>query len=235
MFKAGLVFVALATASAAGAIVVDGQYDAAYGAPTKVIPYSPGPNGDFNTYGPASSPGYSIYLNGSNGNVYGYLKADTSAGGAVVAPTFANVYFDIDPAHSPGADLVFELSAMNQRVSALYHAPSPIAASGIAVAVSADGTGIEFAIPNHYFTTAYAGVDYDPNQVFATVGGPVTLRISQSFGYDVVGGASFGPNRLGSVTLAPPAAIPEPASWALMIGGFGLVGIAGRRREAIAA
>jgi PEP-CTERM motif len=28
------------------------------------------------------------------------------------------------------------------------------------------------------------------------------------------------------------AAVPEPASWALMIGGFGLVGFAMRRRKA---
>ncbi len=226
---------ALLAGSAAQAIVVDGSYDAAYGAATKVIPYSAGPNGDFNNYGSASSPAYSIFLNASNGNVYGFLKADTSFGGAIVAPTFANVYFDIDPATGNGADLVFELSANAQRVSALYNAPVPVAASGISVAVSTDGTGIEFAIPNHYFTTAYSGVDYDPAQVFGTVGSPVTLRISQSFGYDVVGGASFGADRLGRVILAPAAAVPEPAMWGLMIAGFGLVGSAARRRRAVTA
>jgi hypothetical protein len=42
----------------------------------------------------------------------------------------------------------------------------------------------------------------------------------------------------GSVTItdlsAPPAAVPEPASWALMLGGFGLVGGAMRRRVGVA-
>ncbi|HEV2567150.1 MAG TPA: PEPxxWA-CTERM sorting domain-containing protein [Sphingomonas sp.] len=32
------------------------------------------------------------------------------------------------------------------------------------------------------------------------------------------------------ITLGAPAAVPEPASWALMIGGFGLAGAAARRR-----
>lgn len=233
MLKIASAVAVLLAASAAQAIVVDGSYDAAYGTATAVIPYSAGPNGDFNNYGSASSPAYSIFLNAANGNVYGFLKADLSSGGTIVAPTFANVYFDIDPATGNGADLVFELSAGRQGVSALYNAPAVVPATGIDVAVSADGTGIEFAIPDHYFTTAYAGVDYDPAQVFATIGSPVTLRISQSFGYDVVGGPSFGTDRLGSVTLA--AGTPEPATWALLVGGFGLVGAATRRRRAIAA
>ena len=38
-----------------------------------------------------------------------------------------------------------------------------------------------------------------------------------------------------SVFLVPLAAVPEPASWALMIAGFGLVGAAMRRRAAAAA
>ncbi len=35
----------------------------------------------------------------------------------------------------------------------------------------------------------------------------------------------------GALTLS---AVPEPASWALMIGGFGLLGLAARRRRALA-
>ncbi len=37
-----------------------------------------------------------------------------------------------------------------------------------------------------------------------------------------------------TLTTAAPAAVPEPASWALMLGGFGLVGGALRRRRALA-
>lgn len=233
MIKLTTAVAALACTSAAAAITVDGSYDTAYGLPKTVVPYSPGPNGDFNSYGSAASPGYSIYLATNDAKLYGYLRADTVSGGTIVAPTFANVYFDIDPATGNGADLVFELSALSQRVSALYNAPVPVAATGISVAVSGGGAGIEFAIPNSYFTTAYPGVDYDPSQIFAVVGGRVTLRISQSFGYDVVGGASFGEERLGGVNLAP--GVPEPATWGLMITGFGLVGFAARRRRTVVA
>jgi hypothetical protein len=34
-----------------------------------------------------------------------------------------------------------------------------------------------------------------------------------------------------TLTTAAPAAVPEPASWAMMLGGFGLVGGALRRRR----
>ena len=151
MIKLAAIATALCVASAAHAIVVDGSYDAAYGAPTAVIPYSAGPNGTFGNYGSAASPGYSIYLDASDGYVYGFFKADTSAGGAVILPTFANVYFDIDPGNNNGSDLVFELKAGSQRVSGLYDAPMTIPAAGITVAVSGDNTGIEFAIPQFLF------------------------------------------------------------------------------------
>jgi hypothetical protein len=42
--------------------------------------------------------------------------------------------------------------------------------------------------------------------------------------------------KLGDAGFAlPAAAVPEPASWALMVGGFGLVGVVARRRAARAA
>jgi hypothetical protein len=42
------------------------------------------------------------------------------------------------------------------------------------------------------------------------------------------GGSNTPVFTLGSVDV--PAAIPEPATWAMMIGGFGLIGMASRRR-----
>jgi hypothetical protein len=57
------------------------------------------------------------------------------------------------------------------------------------------------------------------------------VNLSQSFGYAVAGGSSFGPNRLGVVTIGGTPAVPEPATWAMMIGGFGLIGATMRRRS----
>ncbi|WP_253201442.1 PEPxxWA-CTERM sorting domain-containing protein [Sphingomonas quercus] len=55
-------------------------------------------------------------------------------------------------------------------------------------------------------------------------------------------GVTFGGNALATVTIhldnvpdAPAAAVPEPATWAMMLAGFGLVGAGLRRRTAVRA
>ncbi len=45
-------------------------------------------------------------------------------------------------------------------------------------------------------------------------------------------GAGYSGARIGALTVT---AVPEPASWALLVAGFGLVGAAARRRAAITA
>ena len=55
--------------------------------------------------------------------------------------------------------------------------------------------------------------------------------------YGVINDSAYGDNPATpqfNVTLSPAAtgAVPEPASWAMMVGGFGLVGAAMRRRRA---
>jgi len=49
----------------------------------------------------------------------------------------------------------------------------------------------------------------------------------------VPGGSNTAVYSLGQVTV-PAAAVPEPASWAMMLGGFGLLGAATRRRSRLA-
>jgi hypothetical protein len=66
----------------------------------------------------------------------------------------------------------------------------------------------------------------------AAPGGQVILRLSQSFGYSVAGGDTYGTDRLGAFTL-PGGAVPEPAGWAMMIVGFlGAGGVLRTRRKA---
>jgi hypothetical protein len=49
--------------------------------------------------------------------------------------------------------------------------------------------------------------------------------------FQVVSGQGAGSIDFGIDTVSIPAAVPEPASWALMIGGMGVVGAAMRRRK----
>lgn len=227
MIKFAAAIAAIAFATSVGAITVDGDYDAAYGAATATVAYDPtAPDSNFGAPTNASKYlAYSIYLNASGGNVYGYLRADPTPGGAS-AGTFANLYFDLDPANNNGSDIGFELGAggANEFVAGVG---GTVALGDVMTAVSADQLGFEFVIPNHYFTGPTAGLDFS-GITFTTPGGDITLRLSQSFGYSVAGGASYGPDRLGGLTLST---VPEPASWGLMIVGFAMTGSAARRRR----
>ena len=73
---------------------------------------------------------------------------------------------------------------------------------------------------NHAWHTAYAGGDF---------GVPAGLLIGWE---DIVGGGDKDYNdHVFSFRFPGSPGIPEPATWALLIAGFGLVGIAARRRR----
>ncbi len=220
----------------AAAQTVDGVRDASYGVAKSVVLLNPvlaSPN--FSSangpYGEANA--YSIYLATNATTVFGYLQATTDVRDS--AYNFANLYFDLDPANGNGSDLGFEIT--NRRAFA-FGDPFPTYAnlgpSLLNFAWSADGTGLEFSLDNSLFTGAVPGAIYEfgNNQQFDTIGGRLTLRIAQAFNYDVAGGSVYGDDRLGTVTLGAAGAVPEPATWAMMIGGFGLAGAAMRRRRA---
>ncbi len=219
-----LSLVLLSAASAASAaIVIDGAYDADYGAAKSTVIYNPlAPESNFAapTNG-SDTTAYSIYLTDQAGFYYGFLKAATSTG-----LSFANLYFDLDPQNGNGSDIVLEVT--NSRIAnpnnGVYGA-----VAGLQFVVSADGTGIEFKVPNTVFTAAVPGVQYEAGQQFASVGSAVTLRLSQSFGYSVAGGATYGNDRLGAVTLVSAAAVPEPETIAILGLGLGALALSRRR------
>ena len=210
---------ALGYVTAANAvIVVDGVYDADYGAAKSTVAYNPAaPLGDFSNPGTTNhATAYSIFLKEQGGSVYGYLQATPPPGSGTPFPlAFTNLYFDLDPINNNGSDLGFEV--FNNR--AFVPGVSGYSGSlGLQFAASADGTGLEFRIQDAFFTSAISGLSYYSGHEFAAPGGDVVLRLSQSFGYSVAGGASYGDDRLGAVTLEA-APVPGP------IMGAGLPGL----------
>jgi hypothetical protein len=99
-----------------------------------------------------------------------------------------------------------------------------------------------------YFTYDVDGSSFDPagyfvNGVFtqlSTNGQPRPAFQIGTFSFTVTAGDSYGfyvrttDGALGRGALTV-GAVPEPASWAMLIAGFGLVGAVARRRRAITA
>ena len=85
--------------------------------------------------------------------------------------------------------------------------------------------------PGIYSSTGIAGNDpFGPQSVFFTAGSAGTLK----FSIGTTSADNVGP-LLDNVKLTIDAgAVPEPATWAMMFAGFGMVGAAMRRREKVA-
>ena len=116
-------------------------------------------------------------------------------------------------------------------------------ANGIAANLDANGAGTDFT-GNYFSHDAVSGVDVcyiggENGCIFGAVteglfvGGETTTNFH--------GGSDPFQLRVNELNLAATGAVnvggavPEPATWALMIGGFGLAGAALRRRRVVAA
>ena len=228
-----LILAAVAMAAVAGAahagITVDGTLDAQYGAPKSSVAYNPAAlQGNFGAPTTENhNVAYDIYLHDEGGTLYGFLQAAGPTNGL----NFANLYFDLDPGNNNGSDLGFEIGNNDAFIPGVPGAATPLPGMTYALGVNS----FEFSIANSYFTTAIPGLNYYPGHTLAAPGGNVVLRLSQSFGYSVAGGVTYGDDRLGSFTIND--ALPEPATWSMMILGFLGTGgaLRSRRRQAAVA
>jgi hypothetical protein len=149
---------------------------------------------------------------------------------ASVGDQFTNLYFGDD---TNGAYVGFELGnsrAFTPGVAGYFDYTSALGITytdtpGTTYANGGQASESQTFIPYSFFET-------DPLHMGFTKlapGGVIQLRDIQAFAYagnNAGGGARFG-------TLTIPNAVPEPATWALMIGGLGLVGYQLRRREGV--
>ncbi|QMW23663.1 PEPxxWA-CTERM sorting domain-containing protein [Sandaracinobacteroides saxicola] len=85
-----------------------------------------------------------------------------------------------------------------------------------------------------WFDNSYSHCDFgDPDFPGVAMPGVQPTGVIWDFGY---GTSNYqGYEGLAETWLVRGAAVPEPATWAMMIAGFGLVGFAARRRAAVAA
>ena len=187
------------------------------------------PNGNFGSPTSVGSVAYTITTSddGTNFNVV-LSTSDLSA------LPFANLYFDtIASTPNTGSNLGFEFGQSSQ--DAFDPSTSQkfdLTGTGVTSVFTIDGSGSSavITIPNSFFLTNPLGMPFTPTPA----GSLVSLHLSQSFGYEVVGGgANFpAPIELGAATVGSSEAspTPEPATIQYMLlSGLGVLGATGRR------
>jgi hypothetical protein len=222
----------LAVSPALAAPTVDGTVSSGeYGVPTATVATDPGaPTSNFGTPGNSATAGYDIYLNDTNDTLYGAVM---QTGGTSAGP-FSNLYFDIDPlTGSGGSELGIEVNNKRGFVAGTSDYFDLSSALDFSSGTIGGVTTTEFSIDNSVFRDFIAGAValgyFGPGGYTAQ---DVRLNLSQSLGYSVAGGSSYGAARLGTFSVAAStAAVPEPATWAMILVGFGAVGYSLRRRR----
>ncbi len=191
--------------------------------PTHVTHDDFAPTGNFGAPGPTTAGSdYDIYLRGDSQYLYGLVTVTGTP--EANAGAFANLYFDLDPQNANGSDWGMEVTNHQAFVPGQ---PGYYGLGSNLVEDHSTGTSVEFGLKWSYLMDGG-----NPDVTFygagpVLPGGKVVLRLSQSFGYSVAGGASYGPDRLGAA-FAP---VPEPATMSMLAAG-GLLFLGKRRKGA---
>ncbi len=171
---------------------------------------------------------YSIRVRGDGSYVYVALQITGDA--AFSIGNFANLYFDTNPPAGDGSDVGFEVTNNRYFVAGDPNGNYYDASAFLTYDVLSNPGTIELAIDNSFFTSGPLVNTAFPNG-YPGATDDVVLRLSQSFGYSVAGGATYGPTRLGTASVA---AVPEPGSLALVALALGATGFVRRNRKPLA-
>ena len=184
-----------------------------------VIASDPNASGTFQAPQSTATTGYTINTS-DNGTSFIVSLANPTPNGL----SFANLYFD-SIASTPNSGSNVGIEVTNNRAfdlnTGVYYSLAGTGYSETDVIANGVET-ITATIPNSFFLTDPLGIGFaqTPN------GTLVSLHLSQSFGYTVVGGgANFpAPIELGDATVGAVSATPEPSSLVLL--GTGALGLA---------
>lgn len=210
---------AAAPVAAATNLVVNGDFEAA-----------PAPNGGYIQYlGGATFPGWTV-----TGNDVIVIDRNYSESGLVFnAQGGSRNSIDLTGAGNTGAadgitQTISTLAGRQYRLTFFVGNASPTGGNASnytqpsTLNLSIDG-GALTSYTNAVNTPF--GINYAPFSFVFTATGPTSLAFSNG---------TVGDNMLGLDTLSV-TAVPEPATWGLMIVGFGLIGASTRRRSATVA
>ncbi|MFT3686725.1 MAG: hypothetical protein QM783_17695 [Phycisphaerales bacterium] len=160
---------------------------------------------------------YTTYMRFDGSFFYFAVAANPGAGGGINGLVFSNIYLTTVPAN--GSTIGLEYGGGNNNFF-VPGVPGSYSGAGITTQAQNNSTGVlEVAIPLSFFANDPLGMGFTP--VNAPGAGVVQWRLSQSLGYSVAGGTSYGDNRLGVI------AVPAPAAASLA----GLGGLAAMRRR----